>query len=98
MSSKVYKTVVQDNGTITFYGSNRTIHIDPDKTPEWDTAPVDSFRYRGHRYYLDEFMCIESYMPDYMQEFDGYLTDSYFSGVAIKLTDDDTVKAFLFIS
>jgi len=32
---KIYKTVKQENGTITIYGSNRPITIDYDKTPGW---------------------------------------------------------------
>jgi len=40
--------------------------------------------------------------PEYMKEFDGYINDSFFSGVCIKIDkyDDyfDRVKAYLFIS
>jgi hypothetical protein len=61
------------------------------------------FRYRGRVYSLDEFS-----RPDIegrLKSFDGYLSDSFFSGIAIKLGDkddndmnEDFVRAYTFIS
>ena len=100
---KVYKEVVKDNGTITFYGSNRWIKLHYAK-PEWSEYDEPYFNYRGMRYYLSEFMVLDrsGNYPEYVKEFDGYVNDSYFSGVVIKYGEDDygeeAVKAFTYIS
>jgi hypothetical protein len=44
------------------------------------------FCYRNYWYHLDGFMRIEN-NPD-LKAWDGYASDSYFSGVVIKLSDD----------
>jgi hypothetical protein len=44
------------------------------------------FCYRGHWYHLDQFMTILN-NPD-LAGWDGYASDSYFSGVVIKLSKD----------
>ena len=44
------------------------------------------FHYRGHWYHLDQFMRIDG-MPS-LAGWDGYASDSYFSGVVIKLSKD----------
>jgi len=99
---KVYKEVETDDGKITFYGSNKHIRVDYHIKPEWSEEPEMSFRYNGHRYFISEFMAFCYYVPDFMKEFDGYLNDSFFSGIVIKLCEnengEDTVKAFTFIS
>ena len=96
MIKKVYKRAEKENGTITFYGANRAANL------EYNADYTDQYlTHYGRRYYLSEFMRIDKHMPDYMQEFDGYLNDSLFSGVVIKLDNeemDTRVKAFTFIS
>ena len=94
---KIYKVI--DN--ITFYGSNKWIKIDY-KKPEWSKELEPCFRYNNHIYYLSEFMPIQKHAHKYMKEFDGYLNDSYFSGVVIKIGEnsnyEEAIKAFTFIA
>lgn len=52
---------------------------------EDDTASV--FRYRGNVYALDEFMRIPDGAED-LKGWDGYRSDSYFSGIVVKISDD----------
>jgi hypothetical protein len=60
------------------------------------------FRYRGQVYSLDEFS--RSDVGGRLKSFDGYLSDSFFSGIAIKLgdkddnSDTDFIRAYTFIS
>ena len=96
---KIYKVIEQENGTITFYGSNKWIELHYAKDDR------QYFRFHNSRYYLDDFMNIHNSFhnpnpPEYMKEFDGYINDSFFSGVCIKLDkeEDYRVKAYLFIS
>jgi hypothetical protein len=109
---KVYKTIEQENGTVTIYGSNRWIPIQYG-VPEWErggarddeTEPdlEPKFRYRGQTYFLSEFMAIHNRIhnpnpPEWMKEFDGHHSDSFFSGILIKLSpESDAVKAFTYI-
>ena len=53
---------------------------------EDDTASV--FRYRGNVYSLDEFVRIDKNNPFYPLGYHGYHSDSYFSGILIKVSDD----------
>ena len=100
---RIYKTVEQENGTIKIYGSNRWIEVDYNHKPDWAEDDVEaSFRYRGHRYYLSEFMRMGyggGWVPDWLKEFDGQAGDSFFSGILVKLSNDgEAVKAFTYIS
>lgn len=100
----VYKKIKRDNGTITFYHTGKykkLYYATPERNKDkgWDIEPF--FIHNNRRYYLSEFMSIAGmYAPDFMQEFDGYLNDTFFSGYAIKLDPEgeDRVKLFLFIS
>jgi hypothetical protein len=60
------------------------------------------FRYRGQVYSLQEFSRPDTNAADWLKSFDGYLSDSFFSGVALKLGgkdgDTDFVRAYTFIS
>ena len=96
---KVYKKVEQDNGTITFYGG-RVSELHYGENPDIDD--VDQyFTHYGRRYWLSDFTRIGfagGCVPAYIREFDGYLHDSFFSGVAIKLGEDgESVMACTFI-
>jgi hypothetical protein len=57
------------------------------------------FIYKGNVYSLNDFMRIDKYMPELFQKFDGYMNDSFFSGILIKFCDDfDKIKVYTFIS
>lgn len=47
------------------------------------------FKYRGNVYHLQDFMRTSSEATGDLDEWDGYIGDSYFSGVVMKLCDND---------
>jgi hypothetical protein len=102
MLKQIYKIIKDSAGDKagTIYGSNRDIRTF-DAVPEWFRESGDSeiaFNYRGRRYFLGEFSAISPQAPDWMDEFDGYAADSFFSGVLIKIgSDGETVRAFTYI-
>jgi hypothetical protein len=105
MLKKIYKTIKEDNSTITIYGSNRDIKTYY-KKPDWSEDEEIAFKYRGREYFLSEFMNVHNnvYNPnplEWMKEFSGYMSDSYFSGVLIKISEDgdtDYIKAYTYVS
>lgn len=115
MSRKPCMTIERDNGTISIYGNHHWIEMDWD-IPEWEkeSAKRDErepdmeqcFRYKGVKYFLSEFMAVHNHVhnpnpPEWLKKFDGYMNDSFFSGVLIKLGTDeneDCVRAYTFIS
>jgi len=52
-----------------------------------DIETGDFFRYKGLVYSIDEFTRVDD-NSDFLGGWDGYSSDSYFSGVLIKLCDD----------
>ena len=65
---------------------------------DWMTEPADEdfFRYKKRVYALSEFTLAENTQ---FKGWDGYLSDSFFSGVLIKLTPDpDRVVVGTFMS
>jgi hypothetical protein len=48
----------------------------------------DFFRYKGIVYDPSEFMRISENAPEAMRKYDGYMSDSYFSGILIKYNRD----------
>ncbi len=57
-----------------------------------DITDSTFFIYQDYIYSLDDFMAINNrvYNPvpqDYMKGYDGYLHDTYFSGILIKISD-----------
>ena len=75
--------------------------LTPAELKEFDYLPTDSdgdpegsfFRYKGNVYDLGEFMRIERAVAPHRQRegwerFDGYATDSYFSGVLVRYSSD----------
>ena len=46
------------------------------------------FQYRNYWYHISDFMAPTNGAPDDLKEWDGFHADSYFSGVAIKLSAD----------
>lgn len=47
------------------------------------------FKYRGHIYHLSEFMHLGSAAPSDLRSWDGYSSDSYFSGVVVRMVEDN---------
>ncbi len=93
---KIIKTC--DGHEIQIYGTNRwqMVHSSYDE----ETNFVNHY---GRQYNLNEFVLTKGNpwgdAPKWMQEFDGHLEDSFFSGVLIKLSDcGESAKVFSFIS
>ena len=57
---------------------------------DWMKNPEEHnfFRYRDWIYSLDDFMVIDKQAPKEFQNWDGYSSDSFFSGILIKYCDD----------
>jgi ABC-type transport system substrate-binding protein len=47
------------------------------------------FRYKGNVYDIGEFMRIERHPDSEFMKWDGYSSDSYFSGIVIKYVNDN---------
>ena len=100
---RVHNTVkIDDDHKVTIYGANRWQRI-------WhvydkETNEVGSFvKHYGRQYSLDEFVLTKRNpwgdAPEWMQMYDGYLSDSWFSGILIKLSDcGESAKVFTYIS
>ncbi len=107
---KIYKVVkLKDgNGTITFYGCNRWSELKYGNNRLLDKEEHgynDQYFYHYKRkYWLSEILAVNNPIynpnpPDWQKEFDGFASDSYFSGIVVKLSDcGESVKAFTFIS
>lgn len=66
-----------------------------DNSEDFNSASF--FRYRGHVYDLSQFMRVEGNMA--LLGWDGYSSDTYFSGVLVKYTDDpDSVIVGMYYS
>ena len=55
---------------------------------------VENFVYKGYVYCMDSFLWTKHPMwspnpPDWLKEWDGYLNDSFFSGIVIRYPKDD---------
>jgi hypothetical protein len=98
---RTHKVVTDEQGhEIRICGSNRwqEIHTLFNDESEDITNYVNHY---GIQYTLDEFMAIRKDVshPSWLDEFDGYLSDSFFSGVLIKLSDcGESAKVFTFLS
>jgi hypothetical protein len=62
-------------------------YFDLAKGEQHDTTFV---RYKGVVYDLNEFQLVSKNAPPEMQKFDGYQSDSFFSGVLIRFVDPST--------
>lgn len=86
----------------TIKGNHHWIDIEYE-IPEWEDDKENGeleacFKYKGNTYFLSEFMRIEPYIKDF-KGYDGYLNDTYFSGVVIRLNEEgDAVQAYMFYS
>jgi len=88
--SKLEKAVYTASG-MEFYGNRHEIMLDYYQDPDNDNKAVLGFMYRGDLYRMEDFEITSRDMP-----FDGFSSDTYFSGVAIQLCgDNDYVRAFL---
>jgi len=84
---RLFKHLDDGDSHIDIFGSNRWVKLEGTK-----------FRHYNRTYSLGQFMRVRGNSPEWMQEFQGYHHDSYFSGIAIKLSDcGEAVKAFTFI-
>ena len=48
------------------------------------------FRYRNNTYCLSDFMRVERNAPAEFQKWDGYNSESFFSGILVKFPSDDS--------
>jgi hypothetical protein len=110
MLKKAWKTVIdsEKTGEINIYGNHKWIELEY-QIPEWNEDKEDPdfeqcFKYKEQIYFLSEFMNIHNKFyqpnpPEWMKEFDGYKSDSYFSGLLIKISEDgEAVKIYTYIS
>jgi hypothetical protein len=77
--------------------------IDSSDTVTWEEAQF--FIYKGSLYCLSDFISTHNTMwsnpPEWMRKnFDGYESDSYFSGILVKYVeeDNDYIKVYTYIS
>jgi len=77
--------------------------IDSSDTITWEDAQF--FIYKKSLYCLSDFMAVYNTFynpnpPQWMDKFDGYESDSYFSGILIKFDNDDSeyIKVYTYIS
>ena len=54
-----------------------------------DIDSGDFVKYRGSYYDINEFMRISDTAPELLQEWDGYSSDSFFSGIVIRYPRDE---------
>ena len=72
--------------------------------PEWNDENEEEpcFVYKGWTYFLSEFMSVNNKVhnpnpPEWLKPFDGYMSDSYFSGILINLSPcGEAVKAYTY--
>jgi hypothetical protein len=83
-------------------GNGHEVEIQYDFTDNIDDDLREYFIYRGNRYDLADFAAVHNKMwnpnpPQWMLPFDGYLNDTFFSGILIKYCEDgDHVKVYTF--
>ena len=58
-----------------------------DRVPDWGNAPEACFTYKRETYFLSEFSIIPSCYTEF-EGWDGYLPETYFSGVLVRFADD----------
>ena len=80
-------------GTVIVVGNGHVRDLEY-AVPDWadgddENAAEECFTYRGDVYFLSEFLRIDKNAPDWLQQFDGYSSDSFFSGVVVKYPADE---------
>jgi len=80
-------------------------YVDAETRSQFDYYNDEEFEqaefvnYKGHWYDMAEFMRVNENFPPPMNDWDGYSSDSYFSGVVVKFSDDyESVKMGTYIS
>lgn len=53
-----------------------------------ENSGLDFFRYRGNAYCLSEFMRVTKLEREWFKDWDGYMSDSYFSGIVVRYVND----------
>ena len=92
----------------TIVGNGHEIEIEY-KQPDWNEEEEDReeeacFQYKGNTYFLSEIMSFHNtvHCPDPPKEFegfDGYLGETYFSGIVVKISScGDSVRAYRYYS
>jgi len=108
MSKKPWKVITEEgrSGEIKVYGNHHYRPVDY-AVPDWNEETGEEeacFKHKGNTYFLSEFVNIHNKVhnpnpPEWMKEFDGYMSDSYFSGLLIKLSEcGEGVKVYTYIS
>ena len=90
------KIITNNQPRLLLYGYELT---DKEKTDFNYLDDIDShnfIKYKGFIYDVSEF--ISTYNMDSLRDWDGYSSDSYFSGVLIKFIDSDYVLMARYIS
>lgn len=72
---------------------NETIQLEIRKDYDWmDSQDIESnfgfFAYRGQVYHLQDFMRVTDVSDPDLKDWDGYVSDSVWSGTLVKLTED----------
>ncbi len=62
--------------------------IDDSDTCNWDETQF--FIYKNQLYCMEDFMRVVNGSPEFMKKFDGYTNDTYFSGILIKYSEEDS--------
>ena len=102
------KTIKTDNGNIEIIGNGHEKpllswhELTEKEKKEFDYDGMENdlfFRYRNWIHTLSDIMYIDKNTPAWMQAFDGYSSDSFFSGILVTLTEDsDYIKVYTYIS
>jgi hypothetical protein len=105
MLKKPFKVISTESGGIDIYGNGHWKEIEYE-VPEWNEDELEScFKYKGRTYFMSEFMPVEEGSPFHLIDkeggklFDGYHSDSFFSGILIKIsTCGDGIKVYTYLS
>lgn len=103
MLKKPYKIINE----VKIFGNNQWREMEYG-IPEWKEKEEEFeeelfFTYKGNKYFLSEIIAVHNefynpHPPDWMSEFDGFMPESYFNGILIKLSDDmEKVKVYTYI-
>jgi len=93
------KIIQQENSitSLTIIGNDHLIPLD-EEIPEWNIEKEDKdnyyekcFKYKGNTYFLSEATIINKKAQPHLKEFDGIFTESFFSGILIKIVGEDEI-------
>ena len=87
MSTLEIKTNRQPRELLSWFDLTKKEQEQFDYIEEPEELGYEFFRYKGHCYSLEEFMRTGKDHPFGIAGYDGYSSDSYFSGVLIKFSD-----------